>query len=105
MLELVDSFHLGWNGFIPVQVQVLLPIYERNKITGSLLRHKYTEANRLKFGLLLQGKSYKRTKITTAPKILLSNETVMKLKLRLRGDPVCVYEFKIIFIVLNSYKR
>lgn len=27
VLELVDSFHLGWNGFIAVQVQLLLPIY------------------------------------------------------------------------------
>ena len=26
MLELVDSFHLGWNGISTVQVQVLLSI-------------------------------------------------------------------------------
>ena len=32
MLELVDSFHLGWNDFIIVQVQVLLPIHRKNKI-------------------------------------------------------------------------
>ena len=31
MLELGDRFHLGWNSFNTVQVQVLLPILGRNK--------------------------------------------------------------------------
>ena len=32
VLELVDRFRLGRNGFITVQVQILLPIHGRNNI-------------------------------------------------------------------------
>lgn len=32
MLELVDRFRLGRNGFITVQVKILLPIHERNNM-------------------------------------------------------------------------
>lgn len=37
MLELVDSFHLGWNGFISVQVQVLLPILTKKRKQKTIL--------------------------------------------------------------------
>ena len=32
MLELVDRFRLGRNGFITVRVQILLPIHEENNM-------------------------------------------------------------------------
>jgi hypothetical protein len=32
MLELVDRFRLGRNGFITVQVQILLPIHGKNNM-------------------------------------------------------------------------
>ena len=41
MLELVDRFRLGRNGFVIMQVQVLLPIYHNKYVVDQLAGHKF----------------------------------------------------------------
>ena len=54
MLELVDSFHLGWNGISAVQVQVLLSIHKAHRkpseprqpqVAGSFMCEILNQAN------------------------------------------------------------
>lgn len=69
-----------------------LPVFNINRTAGSILGYKHTTATKLKFSLIHRGKSYKRTSTVNKTRPLVSNDTIMKLKLRSRGAPVCVYD-------------
>lgn len=68
------------------------PSLNINKIAGSLLGYKHTKANLIKFSLLHRGKFYKRTSTINTDRPLVGNNTIIKLKLRSRDAPVCIYD-------------
>jgi len=67
------------------------PSLNINKVAGSVMGYKHTSLNKLKFGYIHRGKSYRKTQDINFVRKPVSEDTISKLRKRTKGVSVNIH--------------